>query len=227
MEKRLALKINFTELHDKVARDFKELNPNDPATWPVIPKYFLYFSTAILMVAVAWFLFISSYQDELDIEVAKEVTLRTDYSKKMTQAVNLEALRKQREQVQQFVTQLERQLPSKSEMDALLSDVNQAGLGRNLQFDLFRPGQVVVKEYYAELPIAIKVTGRYHDIGAFASDIAHLSRIVTLGNLSIGPLTGKDNKDGLLSMEGNAKTYRYLDSEEVLAQRKSTQGAKK
>jgi type IV pilus assembly protein PilO len=222
-----ALNINFTELQEKFIKDFKDLNPNDPSTWPSLPKYFLYLGVAILMIAAAWFLFISSYQDELNVEVAKEATLRTEYTKKMAQAVNLEALKKQREQVQQFVTQLERQLPSKSEMDALLSDVNQAGLGRNLQFDLFRPGQVVIKEYYAELPIAVKVTGRYHDIGAFASDIAHLSRIVTLGNLSVGPITGKENKDGSLAMEGTARTYRYLDPEEVVAQRKSTQGDKK
>jgi type IV pilus assembly protein PilO len=234
MEKKLAFSINFAEIQERIATDFRNLNPNDPSTWPALPKYFLYVSVAMLVIVAAWFLFISSYQDELDVEVVKEATLRTEYTKKMAQAVNLEALKKQREQVQQFVTQLERQLPSKAEMDALLSDVNQAGLGRNLQFDLFRPGQVVVKEYYAELPIAVKVTGRYHDIGAFASDIAHLSRIVTLGNLSVGPLSNskdnkdnKDNKDASLSMEGIAKTYRYLDPEEVVAQRKSAQGDKK
>src|SRR6185503_2057562 len=121
----------------------------------------------------------------------KEVVLREDYRKKLTQAVNLDALKKQREQVQQYVTQLEKQLPSKAEMDALLSDINQAGLGRSLQFELFRPGQVLVKDYYAELPIAVRVTGRYHDMGAFAADIANLSRIVTLNNLSVAP-----QKDG-------------------------------
>ena len=113
---------------------------------------------------------------------AKEVGLREDYKKKLAQAVNLEALKKQREQVQQYVTQLEKQLPSKAEMDALLSDINQAGLGRSLNFELFRPGQVSVKEYYAELPIAVRVTGRFHDVGSFAADIANLSRIVTLNN---------------------------------------------
>ena len=127
----------------------------------------------------------------LDEELAgasePEVKLREDYKIKLVKAVNLDALKKQREQVQQYVTQLEKQLPSKAEMDALLSDINQAGLGRSLQFELFRPGQVVVKDYYAELPIAIEVTGRYHDIGAFASDIANLSRIVTLNNLTIVP----------------------------------------
>ena len=131
---------------------------------------------------------------------------------------------KQREQVKQYVTQLEKQLPSKAEMDALLSDINQAGLGRSLQFDLFRPGQIAVKDYYAELPIAIRVTGRYHDMGAFASDIANLSRIVTLNNLNIQPV-----RDNTLSMDATAKTFRYLDATEIAAQSKATaaKGVKK
>jgi type IV pilus assembly protein PilO len=159
---------------------------------------------------------LNTSQAELETEQAKEVTLREEYKKKLSKAVNLEALKKQREQVQQYVTQLEKQLPSKAEMDALLSDINQAGLGRSLQFDLFRPGQVAVKNYYAELPIAVRVTGRYHDIGAFVSDIANLSRIVTLNNLTIVP-----GKDGVLTMDATAKTFRYLDSDEVAAQAKA------
>jgi type IV pilus assembly protein PilO len=135
----------------------------------------------------------------------------------LSKAVNFEVLKKQREQVQQYVTQLEKQLPSKSEMDALLSDINQAGLGRSLQFDLFRPGQVAVKEYYAELPITLRVSGKYHDIGFFASDIANLSRIVTLNNLSISP-----KQDGSLLMDATAKTFRYLDTNEIAAQRKAS-----
>ncbi|HUR88425.1 MAG TPA: type 4a pilus biogenesis protein PilO, partial [Ramlibacter sp.] len=133
--------------------------------------------------------------------------------------------KKQREQVQQYVTQLEKQLPSKAEMDALLSDINQAGLGRSLNFELFRPGNVGVREYYAELPITIKVTGRFHDIGSFASDVANLSRIVTLNNISIQP-GGAKGVDGVLVMDATAKTFRYLDNDEVSAQRKA-QGAKK
>ena len=168
-----------------------------------------------------WFAWLSSYDVELDAERAKEVTLREEYKKKVSQAVNLEALKKQREQVQQFVTQLEKQLPSKAEMDALLSDINQAGLGRSLQFEVFRPGQVVVRDYYAELPIALKITGRYHDVGAFASDIANLSRIVTLNNLSVVPL-----KDGMLTMDATAKTFRYLDANEVAAQKKTAPAPK-
>jgi type IV pilus assembly protein PilO len=125
-------------------------------------------------------------------------------------------LRKQREQVSQYVLTLEKQLPSKSEMDALLSDINQAGVGRGLDFELFKPGQTNVKEYYAELPIAIKLAGKYHDLGAFASDIANLPRIVTLNNLNLGA-----GKGGALMLEATAKTYRYLDAEELAAQRKT------
>ncbi|MNV51622.1 Pilus assembly protein, PilO [compost metagenome] len=139
----------------------------------------------------------------------------------MVKAVSLDALKKQREQIQQYVIQLEKQLPSKAEMAALLSDINQSGLGRSLQFDLFRPGQVVAKDYYAELPISIRVTGRYHDIGAFASDVAHLSRIVTLNNITITPGARET-----LTMDATARTFRYLDPEEIQAQKKAG-GAKK
>jgi type IV pilus assembly protein PilO len=124
--------------------------------------------------------------------------------------------------VQEYVTQLEKQLPGKAEMDALLSDINQAGLGRGLLFELFRPGQVQVKDYYAELPISIRVSGRYHDIGAFTADIANLSRIVTLHNLNILPA-----RDGSLAMDATARTYRYLDAAEVAEQQKAKQAAAK
>ena len=140
-------------------------------------------------------------------------------SSKLAQAENLGELRKQKLQVQEYVTQLERQLPGKAEMDALLSDINQAGLGRGLLFELFRPGQIEVKDYYAELPIAIKVAGRYHDIGAFAADVSNLSRIVTLQNVSIGQLLAKD-ANGMLAMEATARTYRYLDAAEIAEQQK-------
>ena len=176
-----------------------------------------------------WFLWLSGEDDVLTQAREKEVKLREEYKTKLAKAINLDALRKQREQVLQYVTQLEKQLPSKAEMDALLSDINQAGLGRGLQFELFRPGAVVVKEYYAELPISIKVTGRYHDIGSFAADVANLSRIVTLQNLSISQQPKEAN--GNLVMEATARTYRYLDTSEVDAQRKAAAaqaaGAKK
>lgn len=219
-----SLHLDFAALVAPLQAQFRGLNPNDPSSWPALPRYALAVAVSLLVVVVLWFVWLNNSDAELDAERAKELVLREDYKKKLAQAVNLEALKKQREQVQQYVTQLEKQLPSKAEMDALLSDVNQAGLGRSLQFDLFRPGQVLVKEYYAELPIAVRVTGRYHDIGAFASDVAHLSRIVTLNNLVVAPA-----KDGTLAMEATAKTFRYLDLDEVAAQRKAAApaGAKK
>ena len=214
--------IDFAELQANLQAQFTGLDPNDPPSWPAVPRYLLCLAITVAVVAGLWFFWLSTSQDELTAEKTKEVELREDYKKKLTQAVNLEALRKQREQVLQYVTQLEKQLPSKAEMDALLSDINQAGLGRGLQFDLFRPGQVTVRDYYAELPIAVRVTGRYHDIGAFAADIANLSRIVTLNNLSLTPAA-----NGALVLDTTAKTFRYLDTEEVALQRKSAPGAKK
>jgi len=215
--------INFAALSDSLKAQFVGLNPNDPPSWPALPRYLLCVFVTVAVVVALWFVWLSASDDELKAEQAKELQLREDFTKKLAQAVNLEALKKQREQVQQYVTQLEKQLPSKAEMDALLSDINQAGLGRSLQFELFRPGQVSVKDYYAELPIAIKVTGRYHDIGAFAADIANLSRIVTLNNIAITPV-----KDGQMSMDSTAKTFRYLDTEEVASQQKSAaKGPKK
>jgi type IV pilus assembly protein PilO len=173
----------------------------------------------VIMVVLGWFLLLSTAHDELDAERAKEPTLKADYRNKLGQAVNLAELRKQKLQVEEYVTQLEKQLPGKAEMDALLSDINQAGLGRGLQFELFKPGQVAVKDYYAELPITIKVSGRYHDMGAFAGDIANLSRIVTLHNLVITGAT-KDSS-GALSMDATARTYRYLDANEVEEMKKA------
>lgn len=217
-----ASKFDMAALQEKIASQFRGLNPNDPSIWPIVPKALLCLAVTVAIVVALWFLWLTNSAEELDAEQQKEVGLREDYKKKLTQAVNLDALRKQREQVQQYVTQLEKQLPSKAEMDALLSDINQAGLGRSLNFDLFRPGSVTVREYYAELPIAVKVTGRYHDIGAFASDVAHLSRIVTLNNLQISPAA-----EGKLSLEATAKTFRYLDQDEVSAQRKANPKGKK
>lgn len=216
MDTIIPTKIEFAAVREHVQSQFRNLNPKDPSTWPGLPRYSLFAVVAAVVVVALWFLWLNGYDADLEAARTKEQVLREDYKKKLAQAVNLDALKKQREQVQQFVTQLEKQLPSKAEMDALLSDINQAGLGRSLQFELFRPGQVVVKDYYAELPIALKVTGRYHDIGAFASDIANLSRIVTLNNLAIAPM-----KDGLLTMEATAKTFRYLDASEISAQKKA------
>jgi type IV pilus assembly protein PilO len=219
------VKIDLSAQLARLQSQFRGLNPNDPASWPALPRALLAVAVTVLVVVLLWFLWLNDSDTELQTDRAREVTLRAEYKQKVAQAVNLDALKKQREQVLQYVTQLEKQLPGKAEMDALLSDINQAGLGRSLQFDLFRPGQVIVKDYYAELPIALRVTGHYHDIGAFASDIDNLSRIVTLNNLSIVPA-----KDGMLTMDATAKTFRYLDPDEVAAQHKATElkkGARK
>lgn len=213
---------DFAQFQQNLVSQFRDLDPKDPSSWPPFPRYALFALTVIGVVVALWFAWLNSSDELLLQEQAKEQKLRADYKLKLTKAVNLEVLKKQREQVQQYVTQLEKQLPNKAEMDALLSDINQAGLGRSLQFDLFRPGQVSVKDYYAELPIAIRVTGKYHDIGAFASDIAHLSRIVTLNNMSISP-----RGDGSLVLESTAKTFRYLDKDEVATSSKGTKGAAK
>lgn len=206
-----------------VSGQFRNLDPKDPSLWPALPRISLFVAVAAGFLVFLWFIWLSDTQTELTTEQEKELQLRDEYKIKLGKAVNLDALKKQREQVQQFVTQLEKQLPSKAEMDALLSDVNQAGLGRSLQFDLFRPGQVLVNDYYAELPIALRVTGRYHDIGNFAADVANLSRIVTLNNMTILPA-----KDGMLTMDATAKTFRYLDTAEITAQRQAAgKGAKK
>jgi type IV pilus assembly protein PilO len=222
MAKKQASKIDFTALQSNLERQFKNLDTKDRSPCPPLPQFLLCALIAMGVAVVLWFVQLTDYQTELDMERSKEVTLREDYTKKLVKAVSLEALKKQREQVQQYVIQLEKQLPSKAEMAALLSDINQSGLGRSLQFDLFRPGQIVVRDYYAELPIAVRVTGKYHDMGSFASDIAHLSRIVTLNNISIAP-AGKEA--GMLTMDATARTFRYLDPEEVQAQKQA--GGKK
>lgn len=214
--------IDFAEIQQQLLSQFQGLDPKDPSSWPAFPRYVLFFVTTVAVVVGLWFFWLTGSDEQLQQEQEKEVKLRADYKTKLAKAVNLDVLKKQREQVLQYVTQLEKQLPSKAEMDALLSDINQAGLGRSLQFDLFRPGQIAVKDYYAELPIAIKVSGRYHDIGAFASDIANLSRIVTLNNLTIAP-----RPDGALVMDSTAKTFRYLDKDELAVQAKVIKGAKK
>lgn len=217
------LNVDLNSMLEGAASQFRGLNPNEPGQWPLLPKAATWLVLAVLVVVVGWFLLLSSAQDELDVVRAKEPTLKQDYRSKLGQAVNLSELRKQKLQVEEYVTQLEKQLPGKAEMDALLSDINQAGLGRGLQFELFRPGQVLVKDYYAELPIAIRVTGRYHDIGAFAADVANLSRIVTLHNMNI---VGTKDPSGVLSMDATARTYRYLDSIELEQIRKNAEKAK-
>jgi type IV pilus assembly protein PilO len=228
MARASTLNFEASRMLDNAAGQFRNLNPNEPGQWPTLPKIAAWVGAAVLAVVLGWFLVIQAATEELDAARALEPRLQADYVSRLRQAVNLNELRKQKLQVQEYVTQLEKQLPGKAEMDALLSDINQAGLGRGLQFELFRPGQVQVKEYYAELPISIRVNGRYHDIGSFAADIANLSRIVTLHNLIIGPVPR--DASGNLSMEATARTYRYLDATEIAEQRSaatSKKGARK
>jgi type IV pilus assembly protein PilO len=216
---------DFAAWFEQVASQFRGLDFKQPGQWPLLPKVTSWLLLGALMVGLVWVLLLSDKADELEAERNKEPGLKQDYRGKLAQAVNLPELRKQKQQVEEYVTQLEKQLPGKAEMDALLTDINQAGIGRGLQFELFRPGAVAVRDYYAELPITIRVSGRYHDIGAFAADVANLSRIVTLHDLSI---TGVQREGGgNLSMDAVARTYRYLDSSEVAAQKKPAAGAKK
>lgn len=229
MATKRGMNVDLNSVFEGAASQFRNLNPNEPGQWPMLPKLMTWGGLALAMVVLGWFLLLSEAHDGLEAERAKENTLKADYRGKLAQAVNLGELRKQKLQVEEYVTQLEKQLPGKAEMDALLSDINQAGIGRGLQFELFRPGSVVVKDYYAELPISIKVSGRYHDIGAFAADIANLSRIVTLHNLNVSTAS-RDKSDGSLTMEATARTYRYLDPAEIETQRaekaKAAKGAK-
>lgn len=213
-------KVDLNAWFAEVSGQFQGLNPKEPGQWPWAPKLASALGVIVAVTAAGYFFVLSDVQAGLEAERNREPQLRQDYTGKLAQAVNLPELRKQKSQVEEYVTQLEKQLPGKAEIDSLLSDISSAGVGRGLQFELFRPGQVVVKDYYAELPIALKVSGRYHDIGAFAADVSNLSRIVTLHNLVVVAPTGRDAGGGL-SMEATARTYRYLDATEVAEQRKA------
>ncbi len=206
---------------------FNDLNLQQPGQWPFLPRLTAWALVVIVVAVIGWFAALSDQSNDLQAARDKEPALKNEYRTKLAQAINLDALKKQKEDVQTYVTQLEKQLPGKAEMDALLTDINQAGVGRGLVIDQFIPGQTETKEYYAELPISIRVTGRFHDIGAFAADIAALSRIVTLHNLSITPDTRIVGGSGL-SMDATARTYRYLDPAEVVqARAASSAGGKK
>lgn len=213
----MRVSLDFQQLQDQVKGQFSQLDPNDPSLWPAVPRYALLVGVMLFVMVILWFVWLAPTSSELSDARAKEETLREEYRNKLAQAINLDVLKVQLEQVQKYVETLERQLPNKAEMDALLSDINQAGLGRSLQFELFRPGKVRLSDYYAELPIEVRVTGTYQDIGLFAADIAALSRIVTLNNIALTPAR---DKEGVLTMECVAKTFRYLDKEEQ-AQRKA------
>ena len=195
--------------------DFRTLDPKDPGLWPLLPRIVILVGLFAALLAAAWWFGWSGQFDDLSAKERQETQLKSEWLTKKKLAVNLEEHRKQLAEIDRSFGALLRQLPSKAEMEALLIDINQAGLGRGLQFDLFKPGREVAKDFYAELPITIKVTGSYHDLGAFTGDIAKLSRIVTLNDIDI--TAGKDNT---LVMTAVAKTFRYLDEEELAQQRK-------
>ncbi len=198
---------------------FKYLNPKDPGTWPVLPKLLALIATLAALVAAGYVADWQGQVEQLEAGAGEETKLKDEYKGKKQQAVNLDLHRQQLREIDSSFGALLKQLPNKSQMDALLVDINQAGLGRGLQFDLFKPApQETTKDFYAELPVSVRVTGGYHDMGQFASDIAQLSRIVTLNDIVISPV-GKDGS--VMAMDTTAKTFRYLDDEEVAKQKKA------
>ncbi|MES2129682.1 MAG: type 4a pilus biogenesis protein PilO [Pseudomonadota bacterium] len=210
------MEIDIKALSQSVAAQFQGLQGRHPGMWPIVPRLACAAGVMAAVVALGYFGYWDGQFEEQDKGAQEELKLREEYRSKMAQAINLDALKAQKVQVDLYVERLQKQLPSKAEMAALLSDINQAGAGRGLQFELFKPRQVVVRDYYAELPIDIRITGPYHDIGAFAGDMANLSRIVTLTDIALN--TGKD---GNLILDAVAKTFRYLDPEEAASQRKA------
>ncbi len=201
--------------------DLRRLRFRDVGNWPLAPKLAIFAVIVIVILIAGAFLDWKDQYDALDAARQEELKLREQYAAKKAKAVNFDLYVQQLKEIEESFGALLKQLPNKSEMDALLTDINQAGLGRGLQFDLFRPAsQEKLAEFYAELPINIRITGSYHDMGAFASDVAQLPRIVTLNDVAI------NNTNGVLSMEAQAKTFRYLDEDEVAKQRRAARDAK-
>ncbi len=204
----------------RLAQDFKGLDPNDPGVWPDAPRVAVYVGLLVATLAAFWWFDWQELTDTLTQREAEEVQLRESWVGKKRQAVNLEEHKRQLAEIDRQFGALLKQLPNRAEMDSLLSDINQAGLGRGLQFELFKPGADVIKDFYAEMPIDIRVTGTYHDLGEFASDVARMPRIVTLNDVALSA-----DKDGKLKLEAKAVTYRYLDEEELAQQRQAAKAA--
>ena len=207
----------------KIAEEFQSLNPNDVGAWPVIPRVTVLFALFVGILVGGWFLFWSEQLETLDGRRQEETKLKDEFVNKKQQAINLDLYKQQLNEIDRSFGALLKQLPNKAEVEALLVEINQAGLGRGLSFELFRPGGEVVRDFYAELPVTVRLAGSYHDFGAFASDIGKLPRIVTLNNILIAPPAGKD---GTLVLDATVKTFRYLDEEE-LAKNKKRGGGKK
>lgn len=213
--------------------DFNNIDIKNAGNLPMPVKAVLLAVVFVVLLGLGYYFLLSPALDTLDQEKAKEQQLRDVFLAKKSQAINLEAYRAQMVEIEKTFGALLRQLPDKSQIDGLLTDINQAGLSRGLEFELFKPGSEIQAEFYAEMPIAIKVLGTYHDLGAFASDISRLSRIVTISNVSVQPQINKDSKDvkpantdAVLVMEAVAKTYRYLDADEIAAKQKALKAEK-
>ena len=204
--------------------DFQNLNPKDVGAWPVAPRVTILLALFVaIMLAGWWFVWVDQL-DMLEKKQQTELKLRDEFVAKKKEAVNLDLYVQQLNEIDRSFGALLKQLPNKAEVESLLVEINQAGMGRGLQFDLFKPGVEQVKDFYAELPINVRLTGSYHDFGAFAGDIGKLSRIVTLNNVSI--VANPQAKDGSLVMDAVTKTFRYLDEEELAAKKKAAQAAK-
>ena len=198
-----------------IAEEFKTLDPKDPGLWPRAPRLLILLGLFLILLLSAWWFGWNPQFDELETKRQEEVKLKDEWLDKKKQAVNLDAYRKQLAEIDRSFGALLRQLPNKAEMESMLVDINQAGVGRGLQFELFKPGSEAMRDFYAELPITIKLVGKYHDLGGFTGDIAKLSRIVTLNDIDVSQV-----KDDTLSMTMVAKTFRYLDEAEVAKQKK-------
>jgi len=209
----------------EILRDFQNLNPKDPGAWPLAPRLTVLIGMFLVVLAAGWWFVWVDELDSLTSKQQEELKLKDQYVAKKKQAVNLELYVQQLDEIDRSFGALLKQLPNKSEVEALLVEINQAGMGRGLQFDLFKPGGEQVKDFYAELPINVRLTGTYHDFGAFAGDIGKLSRIVTLNNIAI--VANPQSKDGTLVMDAITKTFRYLDADELAAKKKAAEAAAK
>lgn len=222
----------------RLADEFKTLDPKDPGLWPLAPRVVILLAAFVFLLLAAWAVGWRAQLEELENKEQEEIKLKEQWLDRKKQAVNLDEYKKQLAEMDRSFGELLKQLPNKSEMESLLLDINQAGLGRGLQFELFKPGTEAMKGFYAELPITVKLLGSYHDLGAFAGDVAKMPRIVTLNDIDIVEVAASGSKDkavvppGTLVLSATAKTFRYLDDEELAKQKKAAQdkakaGAKK
>ncbi|MCD4498327.1 type 4a pilus biogenesis protein PilO [Chromobacterium vaccinii] len=193
--------------------ELRALDPKDMPNWPLQAQMLMLFLLLLLVVGLGYFFVLGEQLDKLGQSRQQEATLKQTFIDKKRQAVNLDALEQQLKEIDASFGALLKQLPTKSDMDTLLTEINQAGIGRGLQFDLFKPGAETRTAEMAEVPITIRLTGSYNDLAAFVNDIAQLSRIVTIGEINLTPSSGKDNR---LIMDATARTYRALEPGERL-----------